>query len=238
LQFSILPVSFFQIERESRASSFSTATPHGDARKSRPTKGKARVRSKLKFTAFRFSFGQLVKFCADSERKSNSIHRDTIEPMITIFLTTVIHAPRQRVFDLARSIDAHMESTAKSNERAVDGVNKGLIGLQETVTWEARHFGIKQQLKVRITEMESPTHFTDEMVSGAFKAMKHSHRFNETQDGTEMIDELTFASPLGILGRAVDAIVLKKYMLRFLTQRNAVLKKLAESDRWGEFLID
>ena len=38
-------------------------------------------------------------------------------PVIT--LTTVIGAPRERVFDLARSIDAHQDSTGNTEERAV-----------------------------------------------------------------------------------------------------------------------
>lgn len=38
---------------------------------------------------------------------------------------TDINADRQRVFDLARNIDAHTRSLAHSNERAVAGVTSG-----------------------------------------------------------------------------------------------------------------
>src|SRR2546425_10065642 len=99
--------------------------------------------------------------------------------MPVIELSTVIRAPRERVFDLARSIDAHQDSTEGTNERAVAGVTRGLIGLNDEVTWEARHLGLRQRLTVRVTEFNRPQHFQDIMVEGAFKSMKHAHVFLE-----------------------------------------------------------
>lgn len=46
--------------------------------------------------------------------------------------------PPERLFDLARSIDAHVESQKGSGERAVAGVTSGLIGEGQEVTWRAR----------------------------------------------------------------------------------------------------
>ena len=53
---------------------------------------------------------------------------------------TVIIAPIDRVFDLSLDVDTHLESQAKSGERAVAGVTSGTIGLGEQVTWRARTF--------------------------------------------------------------------------------------------------
>jgi len=89
--------------------------------------------------------------------------------MAIIQLSTSIGAPRQRVFDLARSIDAHQKSTERTQERAIAGVTTGLIGLNDEVTWEARHLGIKQRLTVRVTAFDRPSHFRDVMVRGPFK---------------------------------------------------------------------
>ena len=66
--------------------------------------------------------------------------------MPTIHLQTQINAPRQVVFDLSRSIDVHKLSTAHTNETAVIGLTSGLIKLNETVTWRAKHFGMYQKL--------------------------------------------------------------------------------------------
>ena len=156
--------------------------------------------------------------------------------MPVIELTTVIRAPRERVFDLARSIDVHQDSTRGTEERAVAGITRGLIGMDEEVTWEARHFGVRQRLTVRVTEFDRPKHFQDVMVSGAFKSTVHDHEFAPHPTGTWMRDRFEFQSPLGILGKLADWLVLTSYMRRFIARRNEVLRQLAESEGWSRYL--
>jgi ligand-binding SRPBCC domain-containing protein len=156
--------------------------------------------------------------------------------MPIIELSTVIRAPRERVFDLARSIDAHQDSTGGTAERVVAGVTRGLIGMDDEVTWEARHFDVRQRLTVRVTAFDRPNHFQDIMVSGAFKRMVHDHEFAEHPTGTLMRDRFEFESPLGILGRITDFLFLTSYMRRFIARRNEVLKQLAESAEWHRYL--
>ncbi len=156
--------------------------------------------------------------------------------MPVIHLTTVIAAPRERVFDLARSIDAHMASTGNTEERAVAGVTSGLIGAGQDVTWEARHLGVRQRLRVKITACERPERFQDVMLQGAFAMMRHDHTFAERNGQTVMTDRFEFRSPLGALGWLVDRVFLTGYMRRFLEQRNAILKRMAESEEWKRFL--
>ena len=156
--------------------------------------------------------------------------------MPVIQLSTVIRAPRERVFDLARSIEAHQASTGGTEERAVSGVTKGLIGMDEEVTWEARHFGVRQRMTVRVTALDRPKHFQDVMISGAFKRMVHDHEFAAHPEGTLMRDRFEFESPLGILGRIANGLFLASYMRRFLVRRNHVLKQLAESAEGNRYL--
>jgi ligand-binding SRPBCC domain-containing protein len=156
--------------------------------------------------------------------------------MPVIDLSTVIRAPRERVFDLARSIDAHQDSTEGTAERAVAGVTQGLIGMGDEVTWEARHFGVRQRLTVRVTAFNRPEHFQDVMISGAFKRMVHDHAFVDHPSGTLMRDRFEFASPLGILGKIADQFLLISYMRRFIVRRNEVLKRLAESASGDRYL--
>lgn len=156
--------------------------------------------------------------------------------MPVIELSTIIRAPRERVFDLARSIDVHQDSAGGTQERAIAGVTTGLIGMNGEVTWEARHFGVRQKLTVRITAFDRPKHFQDVMISGAFKSMVHDHEFREHSEGTLMMDRFEFRSPLGIVGMIVDRVFIASYMRRFLVRRNEVLKQLAESAGWRRYL--
>lgn len=139
-----------------------------------------------------------------------------------------IYAPRDICFDVARDIDIHTESTSQTNERAVGGVTSGLIGLNETVTWEAVHFGVKQNLTVRITEFDFPNRFVDEMEKGAFKRFYHVHEFIEKENGTLMLDTFDYTSPFGIIGKLADQLFLEQYMKEFLIKRNRYIKKIAE----------
>ena len=155
--------------------------------------------------------------------------------MAVISLRTVVDAPRERVFDLARSIDAHQDTAAATGEKAVAGVMSGLLGPGEDVTWEARHLGVVQRLQVKMTRFERPAHFQDVMVKGAFHSMCHDHFFEETEGRTVMSDRFEFRAPLGVLGRLAELLFLTRYMQRFLEKRNAILKRTAESDAWKKY---
>ncbi|MFV2047372.1 SRPBCC family protein [Metabacillus sp. YM-086] len=139
-----------------------------------------------------------------------------------------IYAPRDICFNVARDIDIHTQSTSQTNERAIGGVTSGLIELNETVTWEAVHFGIKQNLTVRITEFDFPNRFVDEMEKGAFKRFYHVHEFIEKPNGTLMLDTFDYTSPFGFIGKIADRLFLEQYMREFLITRNRYIKKVAE----------
>ncbi len=152
--------------------------------------------------------------------------------MPTIVLTTSIHAPPERCFDLSRCIDVHVTSMRQTGERAVGATTSGLLGLGDEVTWSARHFGVRQTLTSRITAFDRPHHFRDSMMRGAFRRFDHDHFFAARGEGTEMRDVFDFESPLGPLGRLADALVLERYMRLLLERRNEEIRRIAESDAW------
>ena len=152
--------------------------------------------------------------------------------MPIIVLETVINAKREIIFDLSRSVDLHLLSTEKTNEKAIAGKTSGLMEMNETVTWRAKHLGIYQNLTTKITAFEKSTYFADEMVKGAFKRFKHEHYFEDYEDGTLMKDVFDYQSPLGFLGKLADFIFLENYMKSFLIERNSMIKKVAETEKW------
>ena len=163
--------------------------------------------------------------------------QDVARAMVSLEQCTQISAPIRRCFDLSRSIEVHLLGTEKSGEQAVAGVVTGLIGPNEFVRWRARHLGIRQHFTSKITAFDPPNYFQDTMIEGAFKFMQHDHFFRAlSETNTEMKDRLTFAAPLPVLGPIAERVFLKRYMDRFLGTRNEVLKQVAESDRWPDFL--
>lgn len=156
--------------------------------------------------------------------------------MPIIKLETPINAPIETCFDLSRSIDLHVQSTAQTNEQAIAGRTSGLIELGEYVTWQATHFGVRQKLTSKITAMQFPFHFRDEQQKGIFKFIKHDHYFEQHNDHVVMKDSFCFQSPLGPLGWLADKLVLTSYLRGFLVERNKMIKHYAESGRWKDIL--
>ncbi|MBK1834870.1 SRPBCC family protein [Roseibacillus ishigakijimensis] len=155
-------------------------------------------------------------------------------PLIT--LTTRIKAPIKRVFDLSRSIDLHLQHSSQQGELAICNRTSGLIGEGEAVTWKGTFLGFRQSFTLRITEMESPHHFTDEMVKGPLLRMKHLHHFEEEKGRTLLTDEFDFQSRGGFTGWLLENSFLTAYFRRGLAERSEVIKRVAESEDWKKFL--
>lgn len=73
--------------------------------------------------------------------------------MPTIQLETPITAAPERCFDLSLSVDLHRRSVAHIHEQPIAGVTTGIMKLDDTVTWEAVHFGIIQHLTSKLLLM-------------------------------------------------------------------------------------
>jgi ligand-binding SRPBCC domain-containing protein len=161
--------------------------------------------------------------------------------VVRIEEVTVVRAPRERCFDLARSVEVHLAGNIHWGEAAVAsaGITHGLVGLGERVGWQARHFGVWWTLTSEITAMDRPGFFQDVMTHGPFGFMKHDHIFESlslSDDETEMTDVFCFAGPLGVLGWLAEILFLRRYMRGMLCERNAVLKRIAETSEWKNYL--
>ncbi|GAA3116132.1 SRPBCC family protein [Streptomyces rectiviolaceus] len=143
---------------------------------------------------------------------------------------TLIAASPATVFDLSLDVDLHTASMAGSGERIVGGVRAGRMTLGDTVTWEARHFGVRWRMTSRISAYERPGRFVDEQVAGPFKRWHHTHHFApDGRGGTVMRDVIEFAAPFGLLGTGVEAVALARYMHKLIEARNVHVKECAEA---------
>ncbi|MEU0375427.1 SRPBCC family protein [Streptomyces sp. NPDC006283] len=139
-------------------------------------------------------------------------------------VVTAVAASPDQVFAVCLDVEAHTRSMADSSERAVGGKTRGELALGDTVTFQARHFGLTWRLKARITSYDRPRCFVDEQESGPFKRWRHAHHFEpDGAGGTIMRDVIHFASPLGPFGRIVDRLLLRWYMPHLIRIRNAYL---------------
>ncbi len=87
-------------------------------------------------------------------------------------------------------------------------------------------FGIKLNWMTEITTVCDKQYFIDEQRFGPFKFWHHEHHFKETKDGVLMRDELTYGMPFGVLGTAVNALVVGKQVRDIFTYREQAVTKL------------
>ena len=151
--------------------------------------------------------------------------------MEKIRLATWINAPVERCFLLSLSIDLHVASARKA---AVDGIQNGLAREGETVTFPKGYFGPlgPKEHTARIEALRPYSYFRDVMISGPFRYFEHDHHFAAMDDGTRMRDEIRFSVRWGLLARTLA----RKRLIAFLTERNAVMKRVAESEEWRKYL--
>jgi len=91
--------------------------------------------------------------------------------------------------------------------------------------------GIKMTWLTEITHVQVPNYFVDEQRFGPYALWHHQHRFTEVDGGVEMVDEVNYAIPLGILGRIANAVFVKHELDRIFDYRYEALEKLFKTEK-------
>jgi len=157
--------------------------------------------------------------------------------MINLRTEITVFAPVERCFDLARSVEMHISGAAPIYGKAIAGRTAGLSEQYDRTTWSARFFGMRFTLTTEITEFDYPRSFSDVMCRGMFAHFGHRYSFQPLSEAqTLMTDKFSFESPLGILGRLFDRIILRPRMQAAADFRALTLKRVAESEQWRRYL--
>jgi hypothetical protein len=151
----------------------------------------------------------------------------------TLRHSILVHAPIERCFLLSTSIAIVRKELGMT---PVDGRTTGLVSGGDTVRWEGRQLGFWNFHVSLIAAFDPPHFFQDRMLAGRFRSFEHDHRFDQTPDGVLLHDELRFTMPFGPLGWMVGRVVLVPHIRGLLRRRFLLLKRLAETDEWREYL--
>lgn len=140
---------------------------------------------------------------------------------VSFTLQTPLAVPPEEAFDASLDVDVHLASFAETGEQIVGGVAGGVMAHGDHVTWRARHFGIWWTMTSVISALDRPRMFVDEQQRGPFASFRHEHRFEPRPDGgTDMVDDITFTAPLGVLGVIAEKLVLERHMRGLIEVRN------------------
>lgn len=144
-------------------------------------------------------------------------------------VVTDVKAPAHVLFRLALDTAVHSASLRRTRETATTSSGRAELGLGDEVTFTARHWGIRWRMTSRVTEHRAPDRFVDEQVAGPFAQLRHEHLFEPVAEGARMIDRVVFTAPLGLLGRGVERVVLRRHLETLIRTRALFLKAEAEA---------
>ena len=147
-----------------------------------------------------------------------------------------VQAPIERCFLLATNIALVEQTIGLHPCKRAGFKTSGLITGGDRVLWKGWKFGLHSTHETLITDYERPNFFQDSMARGMFTSFSHDHRFDEVAGQTLMIDIVRFSLPLGPLGKAVGKIVVVPHVLNLLVRRFQLLKRIAESDEWEQYV--
>lgn len=78
---------------------------------------------------------------------------------------------------------------------------------EDSEVWLRANLIVNSHWHSKITFLK-PYEYVDEMINGRFKVWKHLHKFKKIDnDKTEIIDQIDFQLPCGILGRLAERYV-------------------------------
>jgi ligand-binding SRPBCC domain-containing protein len=156
------------------------------------------------------------------------------EPMQNIRLTTWIKAPAERCFSLATCAEFHSlmaKFTAKGTP------NGDLIDLcvGDRLIWPGHYLGLQLRYTTRLQFIRPCSYFQEVLDVGSFRHFEHDHHFTPMNGGTRVRDEIRFVIPQGLLG-PMTAPLTRRYLFSRISLRNEILREVAESDLWMDYL--
>jgi ligand-binding SRPBCC domain-containing protein len=80
----------------------------------------------------------------------------------------------------------------------------------------------------RITRWRPPVEFEDVQEAGPYAAWTHTHRFEEDDGGGGVVmrDHVAYALPLGILGRAVHRLLVRRQLEAIFDFREQAIDRI------------
>jgi ligand-binding SRPBCC domain-containing protein len=156
----------------------------------------------------------------------------------------LIYAPIERCFQLSTSLaivehELGMRPVPHQHPGRPPARTSGLVTGSDTVRWQGWQLGLPQVHESLIEAFNPPLFFRDRMIAGRFASFEHDHAFTQQGDGIDgalLQDEVRFSMPFGWAGALVGRLILEPHIRGLLGRRFRLLKRLAESEEWREYL--
>lgn len=91
------------------------------------------------------------------------------------------------------------------------------------IKYKIKVFGVPVTWVSKITEYDPGARFVDVQVRGPYSFWKHEHSFEDVQGGTLMRDRVQYRLPFGILGGAVNWLLVARQLRYIFVYRTKVI---------------
>ena len=85
---------------------------------------------------------------------------------------------------------------------------------------------ISTQWVTEITHMKEPFYFVDEQRVGPYELWHHQHHFRQVNNEIEIIDEVNYVIPYGLLGRLMNGIFVSRQVNAIFDFRHKALERM------------
>jgi ligand-binding SRPBCC domain-containing protein len=141
----------------------------------------------------------------------------------------IVKSPIEKVWHFYTDVK-HLETTTpKEIElKVISTTHQNIVQGQEIWVSGKIFKKIRRRMKwhSKITFLKA-NEYIDEMLSGPFKKWRHLHRFGSIEGKqTEIIDEVDFELPYGILGKVFEGYAYKQLQNIFEYRKKATVKAL------------
>jgi ligand-binding SRPBCC domain-containing protein len=103
------------------------------------------------------------------------------------------------------------------------------------IDYELRLFMIPFRWRTGITEFVPGERFVDVQLKGPYKVWCHRHEFRDAPDGgTLMTDVVDYDLPLGLLGRLVHFVSVRRAVRKIFSFRNEAIVDILLNERKGD----
>jgi len=156
--------------------------------------------------------------------------------MLMLTETVLINAPIARCFALSCSI-AIVERELRMHPTA-GGRTSGLVTAGDIIRWQGMQLGFRSyHVSLIVPDTWNPPHFfQDRMIAGRFRSFEHDHHLTQTPEGTRLDDQVRFSMKLLWGGNLAGRAIVAPHIRRLMHRRFHLLKRLAESDEWRQYL--
>lgn len=102
-----------------------------------------------------------------------------------------------------------------------DAVSEGTM-----IRYRLKLHGLPIHWKTEIRKWRAPHRFVDVQRRGPYRLWHHTHVFEEHGGRTKMIDVVRYRLPLGVLGKLVNALMVRRDVERIFDYRRGEIERL------------